>query len=758
VSFDGSSIVAISHTIPKNIQADPRVQRHDPRIGLKAGLHDAGEAAFGMERIASLLRPEAFQLVPYASDLPGNDTTVRTREWGANTDMAFQGSLLFIGNYDGVNVYDITEPAKLRLVQSIVCPGGQGDVSIYGPLLFMSVEAMDGRLDCGTQGFPAEPVDSHKLLSDAKSGTTFDLPPSLSSPDRMRGLRIFDIGDLSRPRQVANVQTCRGSHTHTIVPNPKDRRNIYVYSSGIASVRAHSESLSCTAAVSRDGGDTVVFDVIRVPLAHPEQARVIARPTVSARLGAGRGETRQNPSKGAATFGMGCHDITVLAPGGLAAASCIGRGLLLDVSNPVHPVRTAVVADSHFSFWHSATFSNDGRKVLFTDEWGAGQMPHCRVSDPVNWGADAIFTLKRRKPMLASYYKLPAPQTEMENCTAHNGSLIPIPGRDVEVQAWYQGGISIVDFTDAGHPVEIGYFDRGPLNELHPVVGGDWSAYYYNGYIYGSEMTRGVDVFQLVPNEYLTHANARPIEGTRAADFCSAALCRRSHDCGRSGQNTCAFSHPAPTSSTMNLYLRLLLSLLRAPFRPRIERDAPARTVFHCLPTDLDIYGHMNNARYFAILDLARLDYMFQSRTFGIFLKHRWYAVVAAETIRFHASLKLMERFEVETSPLGHDERTLFVQQRVFRKGMLIADATIRVSVQSASSGTVSPREVLQAMGKEVTPPVLTAWLVAWSTIPTVNNGYATPVRADRASPASPACQCGVTAVGARREPAAPLE
>jgi hypothetical protein len=200
----------------------------------------------------------------------------------------------------------------------------------------------------------------------------------------------------------------------------------------------------------------------------------------------------------------GCHDITVRSDLGLAAGACSGNGILLNISDPVHPVRVDAVTDPNYAFWHSANFSNDGTKVLFTDEWGGGGQPRCRATDPMNWGADAIFNLKNGKLTLASYYKMPAPQTELENCVAHNGSLIPIPGRDVEVQSWYQGGVSIVDFTDITHPIEIGYFDRGPVDGVKHAMGGQWSTYWYNGYIYGSEIARGVDVFKLVPNKYLT--------------------------------------------------------------------------------------------------------------------------------------------------------------------------------------------------------------------------------------------------------------
>ena len=198
----------------------------------------------------------------------------------------------------------------------------------------------------------------------------------------------------------------------------------------------------------------------------------------------------------------GCHDITVYTWLGLAGGACSGNGILLDIKDPAHPKRIDAVTDPNYAFWHSANFSNDGKTVLFTDEWGGGGQPRCRASDPMAWGADAIFSITSDKKLkLDSYYKMPAPQTDKENCVAHNGSMIPVPGRNIEVQSWYQGGVSIMDYTDPTHPFEIGYFDRGPVDDSRPAMGGQWSTYYYNGYIYGSEIARGTDVLKLVPTK-----------------------------------------------------------------------------------------------------------------------------------------------------------------------------------------------------------------------------------------------------------------
>ena len=199
-----------------------------------------------------------------------------------------------------------------------------------------------------------------------------------------------------------------------------------------------------------------------------------------------------------------CHDITVYSQLGLAAGACSGNGILLDIKDPVNPKRLDAVNDPNYAYWHSASFSNDGKKVVFTDEWGGGMAARCRANDPNKWGANAIFNLQDNKLKFASYYKLPAAQGDSENCVAHNGSLIPIPGRDIKVQAWYQGGISVMDFTDAEHPVEIAYFDRGPIYPNLLVLGGDWSSYWYNGHIYASEIARGLDVFELTPTKNLT--------------------------------------------------------------------------------------------------------------------------------------------------------------------------------------------------------------------------------------------------------------
>jgi hypothetical protein len=511
------------------VYSNPRSGPDDPRIGLKAGLYDAATAASGLQLVIAIPKPSGFAPgdfiptpgpapePPPAEDGKAPPPPPAVSYGSTNSDLAFSGNHLFVGNYNGINFYDVDNPAQSKLRASLVCPGGQGDVSVYGHLLFMSAEAINGRTDCGTSGTlppgyvnPPAPPPGPPNPDGTPNRPQRPLPPA--NPDRFRGVRIFDISDITGPKQVAAVQSCRGSHTHTLVIDPKDKDNVYIYISGTGQVRQAEELPGCVAGDSKNPtADTALFriDIIKVPLAHPEQAKIVNSPRIFADaktgamnglwLGGKHGEGTQTTS-----LTDKCHDITVYSAMGLAAGACSGNGILLDIKNPANPVRIDAVSDPNYAFWHSANFNNAGTKVLFTDEWGGGSQPRCRATDPMNWGADAIFELKKGKLTLESYYKMPAPQTDLENCVAHNGSLVPIPGRDILVQSWYQGGVSMVDFTDASHPYEVGFFDRGPLDPTKRSMGGQWSTYWYNGYIYGSEIARGVDVFKLVPNKFLT--------------------------------------------------------------------------------------------------------------------------------------------------------------------------------------------------------------------------------------------------------------
>jgi hypothetical protein len=520
---------------------EPGAPNPDPRVGLRAGLWDAAQAAWNIKLVSTTKPSEKFV-------------------GSTMSDLAFRDNLVIQGSYNGYQVWDISNPAAPSIKIANYCPASQSDVSIYKNLLFVSAEAGTARIDCGGQGVK-DPV----------------------STERLRGIRIFDVTDLAHPKAVANVQTCRGSHTHSVLADPKDLDNVYVYVSGQADVRSNKELPGCSNAMPEDDPNSAHFriEVIKVPLAHPEQAAIVSSPRIFNDLAAvtshglapddikgaadrkaqveaarkrgefvvdifgqaqvappqftkplldsivkSRGGTGEPTSADSAALRGAiqgivmkligadpnrkptgpdqCHDITLYPAIGYAGGACAGYGFLLDIRNPTNPIRLGAVADSNFSYWHSATFNNDGTKILFSDEWGGGGAPKCRASDPHEWGADAIFTIENGKMVFKSYYKMPAAQTNNENCVAHNGSLIPIPGRDVMVQAWYQGGISVFDWTDASHPKEIAFFDRGPVDSTHMSMGGSWSVYWYNGEIVSSEIARGLDIFELQPSAYLS--------------------------------------------------------------------------------------------------------------------------------------------------------------------------------------------------------------------------------------------------------------
>jgi hypothetical protein len=450
---------------------------NDPRVKLKPGYDNAGTAIENLKFVVH----EPIMASFYDSATAGKNEFV-------NADMAFKGNYIFQGNYYGFQVWDISNPKKPILRTSFVCPGGQGDPSVYHNLLFISVEETSGRLDCGRQG-----------VTDTVS------------TERFRGVRIFDISDLDHPKQVAAVQTCRGSHTHTLVTDPNDDQNVYIYVSGTSVVRSGNELTGCSGKRPEEDPNTSLFriEVIKVPVASPQDAKIVNQPRLFADsagniAGLWKGGNHGEGTQTTAETDM-CHDITTFQAAGIAAGACSGNGILLDIRDPANPKRIAEVTDPNFSYWHSATFNNDATKVLYTDEWGGGSLPRCRASDPPKWGADAIYNLAGGKLTPASIYKLPAVQSDLENCVAHNGSLIPVPGRDIMVQAWYQGGLSVFDFTDAAHPVEIAYFDRGPLDAQKLGEGGGyWSVYWYNGYIVGSEITRGLDLLELKSSDKLS--------------------------------------------------------------------------------------------------------------------------------------------------------------------------------------------------------------------------------------------------------------
>jgi hypothetical protein len=463
----------------------------DPRVGLKAGWFDAGEAIWNLQFVSNTPPSDPF----INRSVPG-DSHLK------NSDLAFLGTYIIQGNYSGMQIWDMANPRKLVLKASYVCPGSQSDVSVYGHLLFVSAEATNGRIDCGLQGVP-----------------------DTVSAARARGIRIYDISDIEHPKTIKVVQTCRGSHTNTMVTDPHDPANVYIYVSGSANVRPSGELDGCSSGQLGEDPNTALFriEVIQIPVAHPEDARIVSSPRIFHDLVESKrhGESSADSAEQAAMLaragitpgtlrrwaGMGptqCHDITAYAAVGLAGGACSGYGLLLDIRDPAHPVRIGAVVDTNMAAWHSVTFNNAGTKVIFSDEWGGGAQPRCRATDKHEWGADAIYTINNGQMTFQSYYKMSAPQTPEENCVAHNGSLIPIPGRDIMVQAWYQGGISVFEWTDPAHPREIAFFDRGPMDATKLVTAGYWSAYWYNGYIVGSEEARGVDLFELKPSGFIS--------------------------------------------------------------------------------------------------------------------------------------------------------------------------------------------------------------------------------------------------------------
>ena len=479
----------------------------DPRAGLASGLFDAGEAISNLEKIASLSKPDGFFDPNNPSNLPpiiapgeddeANDATATSPEiqWGqrypllsfSTTDMAFSDDIMVVGNYHGFNIYRLSDDPAPELISSVVCPGGQGDVSIVGDLLLMSAEQTRGRVDCGRQG----------VVEDI-------------SAERFRGIRIFDISDPAAPFQAGQVQTCRGSHTHSVVSGPDADGMIVVYNSGISSVRDEEELAGCVNPILGDER-TALFriDVIEIPVDNPSYARLVDSPAVFADAETGQlaglwrgGDHGDDTQRSSRTDH--CHDITVFPAKQIAAGACSGNGVLFDISDPLNPKRIDDVVDQRFAYWHSATFNNDGTKILFTDEWGGGGRPRCRPSDRLDWGTNAIYDIVDGRMVFRGYFKPDAPQSDQENCTPHNGSIVPVPGRDIFVQGWYQGGLSMIDFSDSAAPVEIAYFDRGPIHEERLVVGGFWSVYWYDGRIYATEMVRGLDVFELAESDFIS--------------------------------------------------------------------------------------------------------------------------------------------------------------------------------------------------------------------------------------------------------------
>ena len=471
----------------------------DPRSGLKVGLLDAGTAMSGMRLVSFTPKPAEFD-------------TIRRLTF-INSDLAFRGNIVYQGNFSGFSIWDVSNPAKPARLSVVSCVTSQGDPSIYGNLLFISAEGEGNRNDC------------------AKGGVE-------NPRDNMAGVRIYDVADPRNPRLIKNVQTCKGSHTHTLVPSPTDKGVVYIYVSGSRDARPDSVLAGCKAGTDPADETNSLYrlDVIRVPLANPAQAEVVTGARIftdlrraPSRTGGRSGRGGRGGGAGARAGGAGadttpqygprnCHDVTAYPAMNLLAGACGSYGLLVDISNPERPVRLDAVADTNFSLWHTAVFSNDGSKVVFSDEWGGGTNPMCQATSMLEMGGNTILTIgPDRKYKQHAYFKLPSAQTAEENCVSHNGGLVPVPGRDIMVQGWYQGGVDVIDFTDPDRPFEIAYFDRGPADPppapsdtaggVPPrprTTGGSWGAYWYNGLIYSSELARGLDILELLPTDKLS--------------------------------------------------------------------------------------------------------------------------------------------------------------------------------------------------------------------------------------------------------------
>jgi hypothetical protein len=416
------------------------------------------------------------QAAPAPGVIPGVDEIVSTPNLkqvahlpktapleGTNSDWAFQGKYAYGGNYNGFAVYDISNPKGIKVATQVLCPGSQNDISVQGNLLFLGTDSQRTNDSC-----------------DNVASTT------AAPGERWEGIKIFDISDPLNPKYLKSVKTACGSHTQTLIPGKGRDKSVYLYISSYN--LAGADLPNC--ALPHD-----LISIVKVPLKNPAAASVVAAPVLFPDGGYPGGTTGQSAT-------TGCHDITAYPEKDIAAGACMGDGVLFDISDRVKPkVITSVRDTENFAFWHSATFNNSATKVVFTDELGGGGAATCNPTIGPKKGADAIYDIvgkgKRAKLVFRSYFKIPRTNADTENCVAHNGSLIPVPGRDIMVQAWYQGGISVWDFTNSRKPVELAYWERGPISTTALVGGGSWSAYWYNGYIYSNDIAKGVDVLQL---------------------------------------------------------------------------------------------------------------------------------------------------------------------------------------------------------------------------------------------------------------------
>ncbi|MFJ2260929.1 LVIVD repeat-containing protein [Streptomyces sp. NPDC087844] len=437
---------------------------------------DPGDAPVTSEKVSRSEAAEARAAIA-SGEIPGQDEIVHSDNIqhlanipkdalpGTNSDLAFQGKYAFAGNYDGFRIFDISNPKAPKTVSQVLCPGSQNDITVSGDLLFLSTDSSRSDNSCSSTTQPATEKSSWE------------------------GMKVFDISDKKNPKYVAAVETACGSHTHTLVP---ERKNVYVYVS--------SYSPSATFPDCQPPHDGI--SIIKVPRKAPEKAAIVNFPVLFPGEGADGGGNPGGPTNPGVSKTTGCHDITVLPSKDLAAGACMGDGILFSIKDPENPKIIDQVQDNvNFAFWHSASFNQKADKIVFTDELGGGGAATCNETVGPNRGADGIYDIvgkgDKRELVFKSYFKIPRHQADTENCVAHNGSLIPVKGKDIMVQAWYQGGISVWDFTNSSKPKEIAFFERGPLSTTTMVTGGSWSAYYYNGYIYSNDIAKGFDVLKI---------------------------------------------------------------------------------------------------------------------------------------------------------------------------------------------------------------------------------------------------------------------
>jgi hypothetical protein len=377
-----------------------------------------------------------------------------------NSDLAFQGNYAYQGNYDGFQVVDIRQPDAPRLVSQVDCPGSQNDIAVYGSLLITAVDSSRAFAECYRDG-----LRNFQRAATAPSDQTWE------------GLRVFDVSDPTAPQFVTAVETDCGAHSQALVPDLANAR-LLVY---VSSFRPSANTPDCLPPHDK-------ITVVEVPLVSPSSASVVAEPVLFPDGGF--------PGTPQTSATSGCDDITVYPARGIAVGACMGEGVVLDISRPTAPRVLSSVTDPNVAHWASAAISHDGDVAIFTDQLGGGNQPTCDDGVAPVRGATSFYDISDpANPRFLSYFKIPRDQASTENCVANLGNVVP--GKDVLVRGWFQGGVSVVDFSDPRQPREIAWFDRGPISLERAVLGGSWAAYWYRGRIYSSDVQQGLDVLQL---------------------------------------------------------------------------------------------------------------------------------------------------------------------------------------------------------------------------------------------------------------------